>query len=1688
MNKKRIITILKILVVIFCIASVYTFVNYKIGGKNDFTLRQSDSYKVGSRYESTIRITSKENQMEDMSEYDIKAKLYDNDGKPVGKAVYKGKTNKNGIANISFDLPNDLQEGKYKLKVTCSGKFRKDKHKFDVNIVKDNLDYINISLDKGIYKPGDSVKYSAMIVSKNDLVPSQNSNIKVNIYDGNDNRVYSEETNSTEYGIVSGTFTLADEVNSGTYTIEVNTDDGMKERKNFTVNPYVTPQFEVNISRDKDVYLKNDIANITINAKYFFGENVVNAKVIGNVDGKEFQGYTDEQGNLVKEVPLNEARQYSLKAQVVDSSNYLVEAETIFVASKDVFNVEFYPELGMITKGVDNIIYVHAKDPNGKALKTHNELVIGNNLKKQVITDDKGIGSFTITESEVNRVFSSTGEIYVSGRSKNVETQEEINIRDTIEVNTNSNTIIKTDKTKYNQGDTIDISLINAGKNGSEILVLKDNQIVKSISFEENSTSLELDDLSGIIDLYLIGEVKDNDLVKSTYYNRTRYNRGVVSKKTIFIKPKKQLSINISNGSNDTYKPGEEVSFEFETFDENNKNVESNLLLSIIDKSVLSIAENDLSIDNIKIALQDLKIDDKNTLADLYVNIIDEGSDTLFDEIFLKQKIDTSIIKANYYDSYANDVLLLLALLFLILTCVNVIIIIVIKHPEGAKKFYTKIIKSFVILVGLTLIIYIAMVVLSYDIEYDGVFSDLGNAVDTLLYLDVPILFLTISLFAAGSYLLFFYRYREFLFDFVINTVFIPIVLDGLFYIFYDLMYSFTVVIPIIIVLVFFIICIIIAKIRKNISFITSFLKKCLYALMVAAAVKVSRESIVLFIVGLIFLNIIEYAWIYKKKREKAIKDGKLVLNITANQIVGLVLLLIMVVVISFIALYIYTSSQATIQNSMTDMSTGEYSGGGITFDSITSDDTIRGSASDTTGTASSAKSILPSFSLNSKTDEAEDTSVVEERIDEYVNEEETDIAVGTASKEKEEKVRNVFLESLAFIPDIVTQNGKASQNITLSDNITTWNIQVVGNTKDGNIGYNSSEIKVFKDFFVNFTLPTNSVITDKVSIPVTVYNYTQSDMNVSLNVVQNDWSNIGEYTREVVVAPNQTTMVYVPLEIIKEGANTLRIEAKSNGVQDIVEKQMVIKPNGIETEEVVSSGMFEDKYVQDVIYDENAVDGTKSLKVKLYPSIEMQAIENIDAILKMPTGCFEQVSSSLYPDILVLKYMKNKGIKDDELENKAKSYISSGYQKILSYEVHGTSGGYSLYGNSPAEPVLTAFGLMELSDASEVYDIDENVIEEMKNYLFGVQSGNGTFKYSSTYIGGSESKDEVAMNAYIIWALSEVAPKDKRLEKSVDYLKSKYKSQKDPYTVALIANVFANVEANEYSDAIDMLSKCLIEDESGIHVKSEIRDYYGSHGSYQNVQSTALTAMAYAKDMKNNDVKKMMNYLVSAKSPNGSWGTTQSTILALKAIASVGNEDDIKNQKVIVKLNNEEKEIDITKDTLSYYEVEFENVSNEGKLEIDNEKGSFVYEIIKSYYETYEEALLNKNTGIALNQNITKTGLVNDIIYQTINLENISNSNIDNAQLQIYIPQGASVDESSLMMLQSRGLIEKYEYNYSTINLYLRNFEKNMHISLDVKYRANYPVDVTGAVIRAYDYYNPEVSGLTLPENIVIN
>ena len=485
-----------------------------------------------------------------------------------------------------------------------------------------------------------------------------------------------------------------------------------------------------------------------------------------------------------------------------------------------------------------------------------------------------------------------------------------------------------------------------------------------------------------------------------------------------------------------------------------------------------------------------------------------------------------------------------------------------------------------------------------------------------------------------------------------------------------------------------------------------------------------------------------------------------------------------------------------------------------------------------------------------------------------------------------------------------------------------------------------------------------------------------------------------------------------------------------------------------------------------------------------------------------MPTGCFEQVSSSLYPNILALKYLRDNNIVDEELETKALRYISSGYQKLLTYEVAGESGGYSLYGRSPAETVLTAYGLMELTDLSEVYTVDEKVLNDMNKFLYNKQSSNGSFKITGYHTGGASSHEELALNAYIIWALSESDPDNEKLSKSIDYLKSKLSDTTDNYTLALIANCLANVEDKEVNSAIDRLINNIVVNDKYAYITSNITDYYGSRRNSQTIQTVALTSMALSKTLTHSNTNNMLiNYLISQKDPHGTWYSTQATILSLKALNENNDNTKLNSQTIVIKMNSDSQSVEIQDNPLDYYEVTFDNLNKENKLSIDIENGKAYYEVVEEYYIPYDSVNTDDDdldVSVYISKSLSATSksilsiewyplTVNDILNADIWVRNTSMDNIYNGMVTVSIPQGFTVVEESLMALKESGYIEKYETSYTSVNIYLRNFLASERLNLDVNFRASYPVEITGLAVRAYDYYNPGIEGNSMPIKLTV-
>ena len=192
----------------------------------------------------------------------------------------------------------------------------------------------------------------------------------------------------------------------------------------------------------------------------------------------------------------------------------------------------------------------------------------------------------------------------------------------------------------------------------------------------------------------------------------------------------------------------------------------------------------------------------------------------------------------------------------------------------------------------------------------------------------------------------------------------------------------------------------------------------------------------------------------------------------------------------------------------------------------------------------------------------------------------------------------------------------------------------------------------------------------------------------------------------------------------------------------DIVVREIEVVPNGREQNTVFNGrldasgqgGTTQGATAQhDLKFPANSITDATTISVRLYPGPLSQVIEGMDSILSMPGGCFEQTSSSTYPNVLALDYMKRTKKLTPEVHAKAEGYIANGYQRLLTFEVPG--GGFSWFGNAPANKILTAYGLMEFNDMSKVYDVDPRLIQRTQEWLAQQQQPDGSWKPDTSFI-----------------------------------------------------------------------------------------------------------------------------------------------------------------------------------------------------------------------------------------------------------------------------------------------------------------------------------------------------------------
>jgi uncharacterized protein YfaS (alpha-2-macroglobulin family) len=707
--------------------------------------------------------------------------------------------------------------------------------------------------------------------------------------------------------------------------------------------------------------------------------------------------------------------------------------------------------------------------------------------------------------------------------------------------------------------------------------------------------------------------------------------------------------------------------------------------------------------------------------------------------------------------------------------------------------------------------------------------------------------------------------------------------------------------------------------------------------------------------------------------------------------------------------------------------------------------------------------------------------------------------------------VRSYFPEALFVNPEILTDgDGNATISIPIADSITTWRMAMLASTQTGALGSASSSLKVFQDFFVDLDLPVTLTQGDRVSIPIAVYNYSGKTGNVSLKLQPDDWYSLDSDSPEksLQVESGQVGGSQFTLNANHVGKFKLTLSARMEGAdgekarEDVVVREIEVIPNGRE-QSIVFNGRLDTSAHHELKFPFASIPDASSVLVRLYPGPLSQIIEGMDSILQMPGGCFEQTSSSTYPNVLALDYMKRTKKLTPEIHAKAEGYITNGYQRLLTFEVPG--GGFSWFGQAPANKILTAYGLMEFHDMSKVSDVDPRLIERTADWLARQQQADGSWKPDTSFINEGATnrynQDVLRITAYIAWALANTGYQGPAVEKAKRFIDSDAGAKADPYTLAVVASFVADYgKDREFTRrAMQALIDARKETDEQVSWNAEETGVY-STGESAAIETTGLATQALLKwGQASGIVRKALAFISSTKQASGNWGTTQATIMALRALvlATQMSASDVEGT-LTVALNG--KPVEMLKltaennDLLHQFVFKGIDATRPTAVELNfTGTGTLAYQVVGRLFTPWEEKPAGEPLSIDVSYDRTRLAQ-NDVVTATATIRNNLNKTANMVMVDLGIPPGFDLLSEDLQSLQEKTTnqkserLEKFSLTATQAILYLNALAPRRTVALTFRLRAKYPIRAHTFQSRVYEYYDPDVSATARPTQLEVS
>ena len=684
------------------------------------------------------------------------------------------------------------------------------------------------------------------------------------------------------------------------------------------------------------------------------------------------------------------------------------------------------------------------------------------------------------------------------------------------------------------------------------------------------------------------------------------------------------------------------------------------------------------------------------------------------------------------------------------------------------------------------------------------------------------------------------------------------------------------------------------------------------------------------------------------------------------------------------------------------------------------------------------------------------------------------------ANADRQPNKRTDFTETLYWNAGVKTgaRDGRATVEFSLSDSVTTFRVMADGYGRNGALGAGDTVIASVEPFYITTKMPLNAVANDVIELPVTLVNTTTTTINnVSLAVTGQ-----GINTKEIPpmrLKPGERLRSIVTITTTQAGIFPITVAAQAGPYSDTVTRDLTVSPAGFPVSENAGGLLSATApFKTTVTIPEDVTAGSLKATATVYPSPLASMEGALSALLREPYGCFEQTSSTNYPLVMAQQYFDSHTGIDPSKIAASMGLLKTGYGKLTSFESEDS--GYEWFGANPAHEALTAYGLMQFTDMAKVMPVDNTMIERTRQWLLDRRDGKGGFKRNDRALDSFGRAPTPTTDAYIVWSLLESGQSPKTLELEISQIKALALTSDDSYIDALAANI---LYLSGDTISADVLAKQLVDavGDSGA-VDGATTSITGSGGAALTIETTSLALLAWLRD----DEKWAASVETSIKwlfetSKAGRFGSTQSTVLALKAINAYDAARAVPKQAGTVQLVINGKAfgepVVFTPESKGTIDLPaFSHLLASGKNDIelrmnDGSKMPFALDIRYNSSKPINADTRPVQITTALSHNTVVEG-------EPLELTATISTGEDNVPTPIAIigiPAGLELRHDQLKELVGSGSISSYEVRQSELVLYWRALKGGENRVISIGLTAEVPGNYTGAASRVYPYYTDE-------------